>query len=41
MATEPKSILIVVFAALLLAATMLYSVKHPETGDDIYEGQAL
>ena len=40
MAGEPKSLLIVLIAFLALAGTMLYNIRHPETGDDIYESQA-
>jgi hypothetical protein len=41
MPAEPKSILVVIFAVLALAATVVYSLRHPETGDDFYETQAL
>jgi hypothetical protein len=39
MPADSKSILIVIFAALTLAATMMYSIRNPDTGDDIYETQ--
>ena len=39
MVTEVKSLLAVLCAFLVLAGTVLYSIHHPETGDDIYESQ--
>ena len=37
MAAEPKTILVVLCCLFLLAGSVFYSVRHPETGDDIYE----
>ena len=37
MPAQLKSILVVVCAVLALIGTVAYSVRHPETGDDLYE----
>ena len=37
MAAEPRMILILLCCAALLAGSVFYSVRHPETGDDVYE----
>jgi hypothetical protein len=41
MAAEPKSLLVLVCCVLALVGSVVYSIGHPETGDDIYETRPL
>ena len=39
MAADAKSLVFVLCTFLALVGTVIYSVRHPETGYDLYESQ--
>lgn len=39
MPADAKTLIAVILCTLALAGTVVYSIHHPETGDDIYQAQ--